>query len=65
MGVLNWAMWREDRLPGRFGSNYGNGKSPRPGVLGPLANCHLWHINGGYQLLTNWDGPPNMPPKIS
>ena len=38
---------------------------PRPGVVGPIANCHSWHINGGYQLLTNWDGPPRVPPKIS
>ena len=34
-------------------------KSPITGVVGPLPNGLSWHINGGYQLLTNWDDPPS------
>ena len=31
---------------------------PLTGVLGPLPNGRtLWLLNGGYQLLTNWDDP--------
>ena len=34
-------------------------KSPITGVVGPLPNGLSWLINGGYQLLTNWDDPPS------
>ena len=34
-------------------------KSPITGVVGPLPNGLSCLINGGYQLLTNWDDPPS------
>ena len=34
--------------------------SPLTGVVVPLPNGHSWLMDGGYELLTNWDDPPSV-----